>query len=57
MKRTFAIIIAIATALAACSSDEPDTLKLLAYESFPTDPDGPVGLALAEFTEATGVEV
>lgn len=56
MKRTIAVITAIAAALAACN-DEPDTLKMLAYESFPTDPDGPVGRALAEFTEATGVEV
>ncbi len=57
MKRTFAVIAAVAVALGACSSDEPDTLKLLAYESFPTDPEGPIAAALAEFSEATGVDV
>jgi thiamine transport system substrate-binding protein len=43
--------------LAACGNDDPSTLRLLAYESFPDDPDGPIALALDEFAEETGVEV
>jgi len=47
------------TGITACtgSGDEPDTLRLLAYESFPDDPDGPIAQALDEFAEATGIEV
>ncbi len=53
------LLFAATTALAvtACSGDEPGSLRLLAYESFPDDPEGPIGLALAEFTAETGIDV
>lgn len=57
MKRQFLIAAAAALAVASCSSDEPDSLRLLAYESFPDDPDGAIALALADFTAETGIEV
>jgi thiamine transport system substrate-binding protein len=57
MKRAVLIIAAAATAIAACGGDEPGSLKLLAYESFPTGPDEPVVQALREFTAETGIEV
>ena len=57
MNRPLIIAATAALAITACSSDEPDSLRLLAYESFPDDPDGPIALALDEFTAETGVEV
>ncbi|MEO6651607.1 MAG: thiamine ABC transporter substrate-binding protein [Ilumatobacteraceae bacterium] len=55
---TTAVAVAVAlVAVSACSGDEPDTITLLAYESFPSEPDGPIALALDEFTEQTGIEV
>jgi thiamine transport system substrate-binding protein len=46
-----------ALALGACGSEEPDSLRLIAYESFPDDPEGPIALALDEFTAETGIDV
>jgi len=43
--------------LAACGGDDPDSVTLVAYESFPTDPDNPIVLALAEFAEQSGIDV
>lgn len=58
MTRNLALALAIAAiAVTACNGDEPDTLTLLAYESFPTEPDGPIAVALDEFTEDTGIDV
>ena len=57
MKRPLLFVATAALAIGACSSDEPDALRLLAYESFPDDPEGPIALALDEFTEETGIEV
>ena len=57
MTRNILILGIAALALTACGDDEPDSLKLLAYESFPTDEEGPIRAALDEFTEATGIEV
>jgi thiamine transport system substrate-binding protein len=57
VKRPLLLVATAALAVSACSSDEPDTLKLLAYESFPDDPDGPIAIALDEFTDETGIEV
>ncbi len=57
MNRTLLLVAACALAIPACGSDEPDSLRLLAYESFPTDPAGPIALALEEFTADTGIEV
>lgn len=57
MKRLLLFVATTALAVGACSSDEPDALRLLAYESFPDDPEGPIAVALDEFTEETGIEV
>ncbi len=57
MKRPLLLVATAALAISACSSDEPDSLRLLAYESFPDDPEGPIAVALDEFTEETGIEV
>ena len=50
--------------MAACgddgspTADEPDTITLVAYDSFPApDPDNPIHAALAEFTAETGIAV
>lgn len=52
------VVTAVAT---SCSggggSPEPTTLTLVAYESFPTDATNPIAIALAEFTQQTGVAV
>ena len=57
MKRVLALAAAAATIVTACSADEPTAVTLLAYESFPTDPEAPIGEALADFTEETGIDV
>lgn len=57
MTRTILTLGVAALAIAACGGDEPDTIRLMAYESFPNDPDGPVAIALAEFTDETGIDV
>lgn len=58
MRRLLALPVALATAgLAACGGDEPAAVTLVAYESFPTDPENPVIVALDEFTTETGIEV
>ncbi len=62
MKRSHSIpalvtAIGVVVAATACGGDEPDTLTLLTYESFPTEADGPIELALDEFTEQPGIEV
>ena len=57
MKRPLLLAATAALALGACSSEEPDSLRLLAYESFPDDPEGPIALALDEFTAETGIDV
>jgi thiamine transport system substrate-binding protein len=57
VKRPLLLAATAALALGACSSEEPDSLRLLAYESFPDDPDEPIALALAEFTAETGIDV
>lgn len=49
--------VALSLAISGCGGDESDTVRLLAYESFPDDPDGPIGVALDEFTAETGIEV
>jgi thiamine transport system substrate-binding protein len=56
-----------ATLLSACgddratsssADDEPDTVTLVAYDSFPApDPENPIYVALAEFTAETGIDV
>jgi len=57
VKRPLLLAATAALFISACSSDEPDSLRLLAYESFPDDPEGPIAVALDEFTEETGIEV
>ena len=64
---TLAAVAAAALVLSACGDDgasqtsvaaEPDTVTLVAYDSFPApDPESPVHIALAEFTEQTGIDV
>ena len=52
-------------ALAACGddgattdTDEPDSITLVAYDSFPApDPENPLYIAFAEFTAETGIDV
>ena len=57
MKRPLLFVATAALAMSACGSDEPDALRLLAYESFPDDPEGPIAVALDEFTAETGIDV
>ncbi|NNE12583.1 MAG: thiamine ABC transporter substrate-binding protein [Ilumatobacter sp.] len=59
MNRTIATFVGVALAAtaAACSGDEPSSLKLLAYESFPVDPDDALVAALDDFTADTGIDV
>jgi thiamine transport system substrate-binding protein len=48
-------------AIAACggSGGEPDSVTLVVYDSYPadSDPPNPLQVALAEFTDATGIDV
>ena len=53
----FALLAAVAaTGIVACGDDGPTTLKLVAYDSFPTE-GTPLNDALTEFTKDTGIEV
>jgi thiamine transport system substrate-binding protein len=52
-----ALLLAGALVATACGGDEPGSVRLLAYESFPDDPDGPIALAFDEFTAETGIDV
>jgi thiamine transport system substrate-binding protein len=54
MRSPVSLTIVLLLAVAACSSGEPDTITLLAYDSFKA---GVTESTFAEFTEATGVEV
>jgi thiamine transport system substrate-binding protein len=64
-RRTITFLAVIGLVLAACgddsatsNSDEPDTITLVAYDSFPApDPENPIHIALAEFTAETGISV
>jgi thiamine transport system substrate-binding protein len=62
------LVLAGALLLAACGDDaaapadgtpaaEPTTVTLVAYDSFPVDPESSVGRALADFTAETGIAV
>lgn len=60
--RTRALVaaVAIASIAAACGSDDPQSITLVAYESYPADSadePNPLQVALDEFTAETGVEV
>lgn len=63
MSRSLVAITALFALLAAAcggsdsSAELPDSITLVAYESFPTAADDAAVLALAEFTEQTGVDV
>jgi thiamine transport system substrate-binding protein len=60
MKRQLVIAATAALAVSACSAGgngESESLELLVYESFPTDADNPVVVALDEFTADTGIDV
>ena len=53
----FALLAAVAaTGIVACGDDGPTTLKLVAYDSFPTE-GTPLNDALTAFTKDTGIEV
>jgi thiamine transport system substrate-binding protein len=63
-RRTIAALVVGSLAVAACSddsadsADSADTITLVAYDSFPApDPENPISMALAEFTEQTGITV
>jgi thiamine transport system substrate-binding protein len=52
-----ATCLAVTAGLSACG-DEPAAITLVAYDSFPApDPENPLYVALAEFTESTGIAV
>ena len=57
MKRPLLLVASAALTVSACGGGDPDSLRLLAYESFPDDPEGPIAIALDEFTAETGIEV
>ena len=61
LRRSFAAATTLALVAVACgddSDDEPRTLTLVAYDSFPAaDPENPIHQALAEFTEDSGYDV
>ena len=56
MKRLALAVTAIIV-VAACSTDEPNSLTLLTYDSFPSDEGEPIVVALDEFTAETGIDV
>jgi thiamine transport system substrate-binding protein len=57
-RTTFALALGASLAVTACGGGEPDTITLVAYDSFPTgDPDDPIRVALDEFTLETGIDV
>ncbi len=52
------VLVACSAGDATSSADEPDTITLVAYDSFPApDPENPIHIALAEFTAQTGISV
>jgi len=56
-RRFFATALVLSTLLTACSSDnEPKTVTMLVYDSFPIK-DTPLQDALADFTTDTGIKV
>jgi len=56
--RAFISLTAVALAVGACGGDgDPAAITLVTYESFPTDPENPLIVALEEFTADTGIEV
>ncbi len=57
MKRSPAFVAAAILTVAACGGDEPNSLTLLAYDSFPDGDGDPVVVALEEFTSETGIDV
>lgn len=58
MRRGGLLLAALALVTGACGGDDdPKTVTLVSYESFPTDPENPLLVALDEFTEETGIEV
>lgn len=46
-----------APASAPATAPPGTSVTLVAYESFPTDPDGPIAAAFADFAAETGIEV
>jgi len=64
-RRTISLVAVMSIAAAACGgdeatsvADEPDTITLVAYDSFPaSDAENPLHIALAEFTTQTGISV
>jgi thiamine transport system substrate-binding protein len=58
MRSGIAVVIAASLGFTACSGDEPDTIKLVAYDSFPSgEPENAIRIALDEFTDDTGITV
>lgn len=57
LRRLIAASALSAVPLVACADADPDSITLVAYESFPTDPANPVVVALDEFTAETGIDV
>lgn len=56
--RTLLSLAAAALVVGACGGDgDPAAVTLVTYESFPTDPENPLIVALDEFTADTGIEV
>jgi thiamine transport system substrate-binding protein len=57
VKRPAIVLAAVILASSCGGSNEATSVRLIAYESFPTDAENPVMVALAEFTESTGIDV
>jgi thiamine transport system substrate-binding protein len=56
-RHAVALTLAALVAASCGGDDDPGSVTLITYESFPTGVDDPVTLALEEFTEETGIEV
>ena len=50
------VMVSMSMSLIACGNDDPKTLTMLVYDSFPTE-GTPLNEALAEFTGDTGIKV